>query len=67
MKDSLGNSVPFPYSVGDRVQLHPATGAWMQGDRYGQIQRIGTKFAHVLMDRSNRILRVPARNILEKV
>ncbi len=64
MKDSLGNPVAFPYSVGDRVELHPATDAWGRGDRYGKIQRIGTKFSHVLMDRSGRVLRVPARNIL---
>lgn len=22
---------------GDRIQTHPATDAWMQGDRYGEI------------------------------
>jgi hypothetical protein len=25
------------FSVGDRVQLHPATDSWMKGDRYGEI------------------------------
>lgn len=26
--------------VGDRVQLHPATDAWMRGDRYGLITQV---------------------------
>ena len=27
--------------IGKRVQLHPATDAWMQGDRYGRITGLG--------------------------
>ena len=49
---------------GQRVQLHPATDAWMRGDRYGTIVRIGPKTIHVKMDRSERTLRVPKRNVL---
>jgi len=25
--------------IGDRVQLHPATDEWMQGDRFGEVER----------------------------
>jgi hypothetical protein len=27
-------------AVGDRVQLHPGTDVWMQGDRFGEIVKI---------------------------
>ena len=27
--------------VGRRVKIHPATDAWMQGDRYGEVVKIG--------------------------
>lgn len=67
MKDSLGNLIATEYAIGQRVELHPATDAWMRGDRYGQIVRCGTKFYHVAMDRNQRILRVPPRNILRSV
>ena len=46
------------YIVGERVQLHPATDAWMQGDRFGCIVKIGRKYIHVVMDISGRKLRV---------
>jgi hypothetical protein len=52
------------FSVGDRIQLHPATDAWMRGDRFGQIRKVGRKFYHVAMDVSGRVLRVPPCNIL---
>ena len=67
MRDSLGNKLSNDYVVGDRVELHPATSAWARGDRYGQIVRRGTKFYHVAMDRSQRVLRVPPRNILTSI
>ncbi len=46
------------FSHGDRVQLSPATNAWMMGDRYGHIVKIGRKYLHVGMDRSGRTLKV---------
>jgi hypothetical protein len=67
MKDSLGNPVPQDFSVGDRIQLHPATDAWMMGDRFGQIRKVTQKFYHVAMDVSGRVRRVAPCNILEKV
>lgn len=58
--------------IGKRVQIHAATDAWMQGDRYGTIIGIGRKRefvdtlskAHtwvrpyrVKLDKSGRVLR----------
>jgi hypothetical protein len=59
------------YLAGKRVQLHPSTDAWMMGDRYGQVQRVtkgkhGYDIAHVLMDRSNKVRRVPV-DLLEQI
>jgi hypothetical protein len=51
------------YKPGQRVQLHPATDAWMQGDRYGQVVKSGREKVHVKMDRSGRTLRVHPDNI----
>jgi hypothetical protein len=59
-----GAPVPQDFSVGDRIQLHPATDAWMRGDRFGQIRKITQKFYHVAMDGSGRVLRVPPHDIL---
>lgn len=48
--------------IGMRVELHPGTDAWMSGDRYGEIVKIGRKYLHVKMDRSGRTLVVvPSR------
>lgn len=67
------------YRIGKRVQLHPATDAWMMGDRFGTIvsvsrrsrsyldprdPRNGRSF-RVKMDRSARTLRVSESNIGE--
>lgn len=37
-----------------RVQAHPATDAWMSGDRYGTVSKVGRELVHVRMDRSGR-------------
>ena len=39
-----------------RVQLHPATDAWMQGDRFGTVTKIGGRYIHIKMDKSGRTL-----------
>lgn len=49
--------------TGMRVQIDPATDAWMMGDRYGEIVKVGRTKIHVKMDRSGRILRFSAENI----
>jgi hypothetical protein len=47
-----------PSLIGARIELSPATDAWMRGDRYGVIVKAGRKYLHVLMDRSGRMLRI---------
>lgn len=37
---------------GERVATAPHTDAWMMGDRYGVITKIGPKWIHVRMERS---------------
>jgi len=49
---------------GTRVQLHPATDAWMRGDRYGEIAKLGSKYATVKMDTSGRNRRVAYDNLI---
>jgi len=46
-----------------RVELHPATDAWMKGDRYGAVQSIGRKYLIVLCDWSDRRLHLLPRNV----
>jgi hypothetical protein len=45
------------FKIGERVQLHPVTGAWMRGDRYGEVVKLGRLYIHVKMDRSHRVLK----------
>lgn len=53
------------FRVGDRVQLHPATDAWMMGDRFGTVIKIGRELLHVRMDRSGKLRRIAPRNIYD--
>ena len=41
-------------AVGERVQLHPRTDAWMAGDRFGTVERVSHRgpFVTIRMDRS---------------
>lgn len=47
------------FTIGSRVKMHPATDAFMQGDVYGTISKIGRAYWHVKMDRSGKTRRVP--------
>jgi hypothetical protein len=49
---------PSEFTKGQRVQLHPATYAWMSGDRYGEVTRINDVNVSVKLDKSGRIVRV---------
>ena len=49
---------PEGWMLGERVELHPGTDAWMRGDRYGEVVGVGRKWLRVLMDWSGRTLRV---------
>lgn len=55
------------YSKGDRIELHPATDAWMSGDRYGEIVRCGKLLIYVKMDRSGRTRRCRHHDIFQKI
>lgn len=53
------------FTVGMRAELHPATDAWMFGDRYGEVVKVGRKLVHVKMDRTGRTLRMHPRNFFK--
>jgi hypothetical protein len=57
---------PSDFKVGERVQTHPATDAWMRGDRYGTVSSIGHRYVFVRMDRSGRELRFHPRNLIHE-
>jgi hypothetical protein len=63
-------------NIGKRVELHPATDAWMSGDRYGTIIKTTMRTANMLdprdsaivfvtvkLDKSGRTIRVHESNI----
>ncbi|PSL04116.1 hypothetical protein CLV30_106119 [Haloactinopolyspora alba] len=54
------------FTIGQRVEAHPATDAWMSGDQFGNVQKIGRKYVHVLMDRSGRVRKFPADLLLSR-
>ena len=43
-----------PFSVGDKVQLHPATDTWMRGDRYGTVAKVTRSRVSVTLDVSGQ-------------
>lgn len=53
------------FSLGDRVQLHPATSRWMRGDRYGAVVGFGSKCLRVKLDRSGTETFLSPRNVVE--
>jgi hypothetical protein len=53
------------FTVGQRVEAHPATDAWMAGDRFGEVVKIGNKLIHVRMDRSGKTRKFIFENLLE--
>lgn len=42
-----------------RVELSPAMDAWMAGDRFGEVVKVGVTYVHVKCDRSGRTRLVP--------
>jgi hypothetical protein len=42
------------FTTGMRVEIHPATDAWMRGDIYGAVVKIGRKYVHVKSDATGR-------------
>ena len=52
------------YAPGERIELHPATDAWMSGDRFGTVVRqLRSGILLVKMDVSGRTRRVHPDNI----
>lgn len=45
------------FKPNQRVKTLPHTDAWMKGDRYGTVERIGRLYVHVRMDVSNKVRR----------
>jgi hypothetical protein len=62
-----GDLLLSQFNVGDRVELHPATDAWMSGDRYGEVTKIGRFYLYVRMDRSKLLRRLTPDKIYGKV
>jgi ribosomal protein L21E len=58
-----GGRVLGEFAIGERVQLHPAMDAWMQGDRYGEVRGWSAYRVLVLMDKSGRTLKVYPDNL----
>ena len=48
-----------------RVQLHPATDLWMRGARYGEVVKLGTKYAHIKLDATGKIVHISPDNLIE--
>ncbi len=55
------------FDEGQRVELSPSTDAWMMGDRYGAVVKVGRKVVHVQMDRSGRVRKLHPRYISQIV
>lgn len=65
------------FSVGQRVEVHPATDAFMMGDRYGVVEKVyrprtvqgvephNTQRVHVRMGRSGKVRRFHVDNLYE--
>ena len=51
------------FYVGQRVSMHPATDAFMMGDRYGDVVKIGKSKIHVKMNRSGKTRLVNPKNL----
>lgn len=56
--------VAHGFRKGDRVQAHPATDAWMSGDRYGDVSSVTATKVRVRMDRSGRVRSFAPHNLL---
>lgn len=62
-----GNLLLTQFDVGDRIELSPATDAWMIGDRFGEVIRIGRFYLHVKMDTSGKVRKVVPENVYQNV
>ncbi|QNJ58297.1 hypothetical protein SEA_ELLIE_74 [Mycobacterium phage Ellie] len=51
------------FEVGARVATHPATSAWLRGDRFGEVVALGRNQVVVRLDRSQHAVRFTPRNL----
>ena len=52
------------FTVGDRVELHPATDRWMRGDRFGEVVKLGRHYVHVKLDVSGQTRQFAPENVV---
>ena len=48
-------------NIGKRIELHPATDAWMSGDRYGTIVKTTMRTANMIDPRDSAIVFVTVK------
>lgn len=48
-------------NIGKRVELHPATDAWMSGDRYGAIVKTTLRTANLIDPRESALVFVTVK------
>ena len=67
MRDTTSNLGQMRrYWVGKRVQMHPATDAWMSGDCYGEVVAIGARREYVVTGTQERVSARPLKIKLDK-
>lgn len=59
------------FKAGDVVALHPATGWWMRGAKFGTVERVGRTVLfvrlHLMGKPMKMIIRLASRNVTEIV
>ncbi|WNM74160.1 RNA binding protein [Mycobacterium Phage Nergal] len=51
------------FEIGARVATHPATHAWLRGERFGEVVALGDNAVVVRLDRSQRAVRFVPRDL----
>lgn len=62
---NTSNQTTRDFVKGQRVQAHPASDAWMRGDRYGEVLRVTRFSVHVRMDISKQTIRFDPSLIMD--
>lgn len=52
------------FTIGDRVQLHPATDLWARGARFGDVVSVGRKLVRVHVDALGRTICIDPANLM---
>lgn len=60
-----GNLFLSSFEVNDRVELAPHLDAWMMGDRYGYVDKVGRVYVHVRCDVSGKIRMIHPENLTQ--